>query len=70
VLVGTGVLGGFTTMSTASVETLTLLRGDHAALGAAYSLGTLAAALLAVLVADRWSTEAERLEAEQDWWDE
>src|SRR3954454_3426523 len=42
VLLGTGVLGGFTTMSTASVDTFGLLDSGHRVLGSAYCLGTLA----------------------------
>lgn len=62
---GTGVLGGFTTMSTAAVGSYDLRH--HAALAAAYLVGTLAAALLGVLVVDRWSTPADRalIEAEE-----
>ncbi len=62
VFLGTGVLGGFTTMSAASYETFALI--DHGLVGtaAAYALGTLAAALAAVLVVGRLSTESERLE--------
>ena len=48
VFLGTGVLGGFTTMSTASTDTVGLLDSGHAGLAAAYALGTLGAALLAV----------------------
>ncbi len=64
VFLGTGLLGGFTTMSAASVETFTLL--DHGSVGLAigYSLGSLAAALLAVVVVDRLSTPAERADFE------
>jgi CrcB protein len=50
---GTGVLGGFTTMSAASTDTFTLFDHGDVGLGLAYSLGTLAAALLAVLAVDR-----------------
>lgn len=57
---GTGVLGGFTTMSAASTDTFTLLDHGHVGLGIAYCLGTLAAALGAVLVVGRLSTADER----------
>jgi CrcB protein len=50
---GTGVLGGFTTMSTYSDETRSLLAGGHAVLAAAYCLGTLAACLAGVALASR-----------------
>jgi CrcB protein len=57
---GTGVLGGFTTMSAASTDTFTLLDHGHVGLGLAYSLGTLAAALLAVLAVDRLVPSQQR----------
>ena len=46
VLLGTGVLGGFTTMSAASVDTVRLLDGGATATALAYALGTLCAAVL------------------------
>ncbi|AXT84406.1 camphor resistance protein CrcB [Aeromicrobium sp. A1-2] len=49
-LLGTGLLGGFTTYSALAVETDTLLRGDHVALGLAYAVGTVVAGLLAALL--------------------
>ena len=60
VFLGTGVLGGFTTMSAASYETFALL--DHGAVptAVAYGAGTLVAALLAVLAVDRLTTASER----------
>ena len=39
---GTGVLGGYTTFSTASTDAVALLRDGAPALAAAYALGTLA----------------------------
>src|SRR3954452_7394333 len=60
VFLGTGVLGGFTTMSTASTDTFTLLDGHHVVLALAYCLGTLAVALIAVSVVDRLSTPEDR----------
>jgi CrcB protein len=48
VLLGTGVLGGFTTMSAASVDTVRLFDGGATLTGLAYAVGTLAAALLVV----------------------
>jgi CrcB protein len=69
-LLGTGVLGGFTTMSTASVETFVLLDEHHVVLALIYCLGTLAAALAAVLVVDRLTTLADRDDAEREGWDE
>jgi CrcB protein len=47
-LLGTGVLGGFTTFSTFASETRGLLRPGDVPLAALYFFGTLAAALLAV----------------------
>ncbi len=47
VFLGTGVLGGFTTMSAASVETVTLLERDDVWMALTYAGGTLAAAVLA-----------------------
>jgi len=48
-LAGTGFLGGFTTYSALAVETDTLLRGDHVALGVTYAVGSVAAGLIAAL---------------------
>lgn len=48
VFLGTGVLGGFTTMSAASAETVTLFDNDQAGTALAYLGGTFLAALLAV----------------------
>jgi CrcB protein len=46
-LLGTGVLGGYTTYSALAVETDALLREGHVALGVAYALGSVVAGLLA-----------------------
>jgi fluoride exporter len=59
-VLGTGVLGGFTTLSAYSEETRVLLAAGHTGLASAYVLGTLAACLLGVAVAERLSTPAER----------
>jgi len=48
-LLGTGFLGGYTTYSALAVETDTLLRGDHVALGRAYAVGSVVAGLVAAL---------------------
>lgn len=48
VLLGTGVLGGFTTMSSASSQTVVLFEDGHLLTGLCYLLGTLGAAVLAV----------------------
>jgi CrcB protein len=63
-LLGTGVLGGFTTMSAASAETFALLDHGHVGLGLAYCLGTVSAALLGVLVIDRLPTPDQRTDVE------
>ena len=63
---GTGVLGGFTTLSAYSEETRSLLAAGHAGLAASYLLGTLVACLAGVAVADRLSTPAEREEFEAE----
>lgn len=57
---GTGVLGGYTTLSACAEQTRALLDAGHVAAAAAYLLGTLAAALVAVALADHLSTLAER----------
>lgn len=61
-LLGTGVLGGFTTLSAYSEETRALAAGGHEALAGLYLIGTLAACLLAVALADRLSNRTERVE--------
>lgn len=61
-LFGTGVLGGFTTLSTYSEQTRALLASGHVVTASTYLLGTLGACLLAVAVADRLSSEAARRE--------
>lgn len=70
VFLGTGVLGGFTTMSAASEQTVGLLdRGDElTALG--YAGGTLLAALVAVWLVGLAVPRAERLAAEANEVDE
>lgn len=65
VFLGTGVLGGFTTMSTASEQTASLVESGHAGTAFAYAAGTLAAALVAVALVDRFTTPAERVEFEE-----
>ncbi len=61
-LLGTGVLGGFTTLSTYAEQSRALVHAGHDLLAAGYVVGTLAACLLAVAVADRFSTVLSRLE--------
>ncbi|WP_329459928.1 fluoride efflux transporter FluC [Streptomyces sp. NBC_01497] len=48
---GTGILGGYTTFSTATLDTKNLLDGHHAGTALLYVAGTLAAAMLAI-----WAT--------------
>lgn len=59
-LLGTGVLGGFTTLSTYAEQARALVRSGHLGTATAYVVGTLAACLVAVVVADRFSTAAQR----------
>lgn len=65
-LLGTGVLGGFTTLSAYSEQTRALLADGAVELAATYLLGTLAACLLAVALADRFSSEAARREFDDE----
>jgi CrcB protein len=65
-LLGPGVLGGFTTLSTYSEETRLLLAGGDPGTAAAYVLGTLAACLAAVVAVDRLGTADERAEFEAE----
>lgn len=69
-LLGTGALGGFTTMSTASVETAGLLDDGQVVTALLYAGGTLAAALAAVVAVDRLSTPAQRADFEREEGDE
>ena len=57
---GPGLLGGYTTLSTYAEQGRALLADGRAGLATAYLLGTLAACLLAVTIAGRWSTPPER----------
>lgn len=61
---GTGVLGGFTTMSAASVDTFALLDRGESEMAVAYCAGTLAAALAAVLLLDRVGNDVRRRDLE------
>ncbi len=65
-LLGTGVLGGFTTLSAFSDQTRRLLTDGMVSLAVAYVVGTVAACLVAVAVADRYSTVAARREFEDE----
>jgi CrcB protein len=65
-LLGTGVLGGFTTLSTYAEQARALVHEDRLGLAGAYVVGTLAACLLAVAVADRFSTLVARAEFDDE----
>ena len=66
-MLGTGVLGGFTTLSAWSGEANTLLDGGEPWLAAGYALGTLLLCLGVVALVDRLSSPADRsvFEAEE-----
>jgi fluoride exporter len=59
-VLGTGVLGGFTTLSAYAEETRVLVADGATATAAAYVVGTLAACLLAAVTASAVTTAAER----------
>lgn len=65
---GTGILGGFTTMSTAAVGAYDLRHQTF--LAGAYLLGTLAAALAAVALVNRFTTADARAVVEAEEGDE
>jgi CrcB protein len=65
-LLGTGVLGGFTTLSAYSEQTRALVTAGAVWTAGCYVVGTLGACLLAVAVADRFSTPSSRAEFEQE----
>lgn len=63
---GTGVLGGFTTLSTYSEQSRALLAAGRPGLAATYLLGTLAACLVAVAAARRFSSPLAQRVFEDD----
>lgn len=63
---GTGVLGGYTTLSAYSEQTRRLLADGHLLTATAYVFGTLTACLAAVALADRFSTRRDRAEFEDE----
>jgi CrcB protein len=65
-LLGTGVLGGWTTLSTYAEQARALAAAGRASLAAVYVVGTLAACLLAVAAADRFSTAPARTEFDDE----
>ena len=67
---GTGVLGGFTTLSATSEQARALLVDDRALLGAVYLVATLLTAVLAVSLADRLSTTDQRAAIDAEGGDE
>ena len=61
--VGTGVLGGFTTYSTFSVETVLLLRSGHWLLALGYALASVVTGVVAAMLGVRlvrWTTHGLR----------
>jgi len=70
VFLGTGVLGGFTTMSAASEQTVGLLDRGEPLTALGYAGGTLLAALVAVWLVDLAVPREERLAAEANEVDE
>ena len=70
VFLGTGVLGGFTTMSAASEQTVVLLERDRPGTALAYAGGTLVAALVAVWLVDHWTSPDARALLEREEADE
>jgi CrcB protein len=63
---GTGVLGGFTTLSTFSEETRALVAGGHTGLASAYVVGSVGACLLAVALLDRLVARPARVQFEDE----
>lgn len=70
VLLGPGVLGGFTTLSAFSEQARALADTGHAGLAGAYVVASVGAALAAVLVVRRVTTPAERAAFEAEGGDE
>jgi CrcB protein len=65
-LLGTGVLGGFTTMSTYGEQSRALVSSGHDVLAATYVVGTLAACLLAVRLAAPAASRAARTDFDDE----
>lgn len=59
-LLGTGVLGGYTTMSAFADQLRSLSDSGHTQTAAVYLVATLAAGVVAVTVADRFSSRSDR----------
>lgn len=60
VMLGPGVLGGYTTLSACAEQSRALLADGRVVLAAAYAIGTFAACAVAVLIAGAWSSRATR----------
>ena len=67
---GTGMLGGYTTLSTYAEQSRAMFAAGDPALALTYLLGTLAACVLAVSLAQHWSPPAARAEFEAEGGDE
>lgn len=65
-LLGTGVLGGFTTMSTYGEQSRALASSGHGMLAATYVVGTVAACLVAVRVAAPLASRAARADFDEE----
>lgn len=65
-LLGTGVLGGFTTLSAYSEEARALVAAGAVGTATAYVVGSLVACLVAVALADRLSRPSDRAEFEDE----
>lgn len=65
-LLGTGVLGGFTTLSAWSEETRALVDSGEVTLAGLYAVGTVAAAVVAVALADQFSSPSDRAEFDEE----
>lgn len=63
---GTGVLGGFTTLSATSEQSRALLAEGRAGLAATYLLATLGACVAAVALAHHWSSPVAQHEFEEE----
>ena len=63
---GPGLLGGYTTLSTYAEQGRALIADGRTGLAAAYLLGTLGVCLVAVTVADHWSSGPDRLEFDEE----
>jgi CrcB protein len=66
VFLGTGVLGGYTTLSTYAEQGRRLLAAGDQEAAFAYLVGTLLACVLAVRLAHHWSSPAEQAEFEAE----